>query len=207
RFLQVPFATASGHPDLDAATAHVGEPVLVESDVVRFSGNEHRLRHASDRRLIVKALEDAFDEFMTIEIFDFVDDKALTTHDPPPPNVEHLNRGLQLVIGDTEHVEIITRISDHVLAFDDSIHRRQAIANPRGTFELQVRGRVAHLLVQALQNIGCVAVEEADEGSDVLVIIGLLDRPDTWTGAFLDVIEQAGPTQTFMSSELRVRAG
>ena len=74
--------------------------------------------------------------------------------------------------------------------------RRAAFSNS------SVRRRLAHLLVEALDDRRRVPVEELAQLLDELAVGGLVDLADARTGALLDVEQQARPAEALVLLEL-----
>ncbi len=112
------------------------------------------------------------------ERFDLVDDEPLAADDPPPTDVEHLHRGLELVLGQPDHVEVLGRGARPPSAGA----RWPAAPWPGGRagrlLELQLGGRAPHLGVEALDDRLGVAVQEVGQLVDELAVADLVDLAD-----------------------------
>ena len=195
---------ALGHPDRDPRAAQQRQPLLVELDVLRLD----RARAPASgtpcgRVLAVELLEDAVDQASRREVLDLVEDEAVAPDDTTAADVEDLHRRLELVVGEADDVDVLVAVGDDLLALDRAAHGAEAVAQPGRLLELEVRGRLAHLLVEALDDRRRVAVEELAQLLDELAVGDLVDLADTRPGALLDVEQQARPAEALVLLELR----
>ena len=136
------------------------QPLLVQPEVVRLGGDEHLLGHAERRLVAVEVVEHAVDQPGRGQVLDLVEHEALAADHPALAHVEHLDRRLELVVGDADHVEVLVAVGHHLLALDGLAHRRQPVAQARRPLELEVVGGLAHVGVELLHDGVGVAVEE-----------------------------------------------
>ena len=125
------------------------------------------------------------------QLLDLVEDEPLAADDPALAHVEHLHRGLEFVLGDADHVEVLAALGDHLLLLDRLAHRQQPVAQAGGSLELEVGRRRLHVGLEPVDDLVGVAVEELAQVGDELAVRHLLDLADARAGALLDVEEQA----------------
>ncbi len=152
-------------------------------------------------------LEDVGDQLGPGEVLDLVDDEPLAPHHPPPADVEHLDSGFQLVLGDAEAVQVLGPFGDHLLLLDGLAHRAEAVAEAGGALELQMVRGLLHLVLQPAQHGLAVAVEELEQLLHQGGVVGRVDGLDARSRALLDVVQQAGPALLLVDVELVVGAG
>ena len=118
--------------------------------------------HALGRVLTVELLEDAVDQASRREVLDLVEHEPLATDDAAPPDVEDLHRRLQLVVGEADDSRSSLRSATICWR---SIERRTAPRRSRRRAPSRTPGprRLAHLLVEALDDRGRVTLEELAE--------------------------------------------
>ena len=148
------------------------EPFLVGRQVLRLDRDEHLLRHAERRLVAVQLLEDAIDQAAGAELFDLVDHEALAPDDPALAHVEDLHRGLEVVVGEADHVDVFAALGDHLLLLDRPMHGRQPVADACRPLVLHRVRRGAHLGVEPLDDLVGVAVEEVAQLVDELAVVG-----------------------------------
>ena len=200
------FWPRSGTRTRDLRAADRGEPLLVERRVVDVDRHEHGLRDPL-RRVVVEALDHVAHQLRRGEVLDLVDDEALAADDPALAHEEHLDGGLELVVGDAEHVEVLRALGHHLLLLDRLLHAGEPVAQPGGLLELELAGRLVHAGLELLHDRVGVAVEELEQRLDVLVVLLLGDLADARARALLDVEQEAGPAEALVLVELVVRAG
>ena len=123
------------------------------------------------------------------------------------PDEEHLDRCLELVVGDADHVEVLVLVGDHLLLRDRLAHRRQSVAQAGGAFELEFARSAPHFGLEPVDDVVGVSGQEVAELADQLAIRHLLDLADARPRALLDVVEQAWLAQPLVLVELRRAAG
>ena len=202
RLEQRPLVAALRHPHLHSRPATHRQPLLVGGEVVGLVGHQHLLGHTENRVIAVHRLDDAVDQLARRQLLDLVEDEPLAADNPPPAHVEHLHRRLQFVFGDADHIEVLTAIGHHLLLLDRLAYREQPVAKARSPLEFQVRRSLAHIGFEPVDDLVGVAVEEADQVVDQLLVCRRLDLADTRTGALLDVEQQTGAPETFVLREL-----
>src|SRR6202034_2809709 len=96
--------------------------------------------------------------------------------------------------GDRDRVERADRTLGDALAFHQRTHRAQAVALECGLLVVE-RGRGAvHPLLQVALDRAEAAGEEVDHAVDAVAVVLLVDIPDAWRLAALDVVVQAWAT-------------
>ena len=136
--------------------------------------NEDARRHVL--ALHVELPEERRHELGAVEVFDAIDDPALPPEDPSPSNREHLERRLEVVLGEAHHVQVLRADQDHLLALERAACRLQLVAEPCRLLVLLAIGRLGHLRVEPLQDGLRVPREEVPERLHVSSI-GLLGDP------------------------------
>ena len=191
RLVQVAFVAALRHPDLDPRAAFVREPLLVHRTVLRVDRDEHLLRHTEGRLVAVQGLQDAVDQAPRREVLHLVEHEALAPDDATLADVEDLDGGLELVVGETDDVDVLAALGHHLLLLDRPLHGGEAVAIAGRLLVLQFRRGVLHLPLQAGDDLVGVAIEELAELVDEGVVARLVDLADARARALLDVEQQA----------------
>ena len=129
------------------------------------------------------------------EVLHLLGHEAAVADHPAPADVEDLHRGLERVVGDTDHVEVLGPLGDHLLGLGRLLRHGDAVAQAGRPLELQVLGRCQHLGLQPGQHRLGVTGEEPHQVLDVAVVGGVVDRADARARAALDVDRagRAGP--------------
>ncbi len=179
------------------------QPLLVEVEILRLDRNENLLRYALRWILAVELLEDAVDQPPRGEVLDLVENESVSSDDAAAADVEDLHRRFQVVVGEADDIDVLVAIGNDLLPFDRPAHGTEAVAQPCRLLELEVRRRVTHLLVEALDDRRRVAVEEVAQLLDELTMGDLVDLADARPGALLDVEQQTGPAEALVLLELR----
>jgi hypothetical protein len=135
-------------------------------------------------------LQESSDELIGIEVLYLVDDEAFPSGHPPAPDEEDLERGLQLVLRETDHIHLDLLRRHHLLLLDRFANVVQLVAVLRSNLVLLTGGCVLHRLLEASDHRSRVPVEEiAQLHDDLSVVIGL-DRLHARSGAPLDMEQQ-----------------
>ena len=116
-------------------------------------------------------------QLLAREVLDLVDDEPLAADHPAAAHEEHLHRGLELVVDEADHVEVLRPLGHHLLLLDGLAHSRQAVAEPGRLLELERRGRLGHAGLELLDHRVGVAVEEVEELLHEHVVVGLRRSP------------------------------
>ena len=196
-------AAPHGNPHCDFAVAETCEPCLVSGHVLWQLGDE-QISGDPYRCLCVVLLEYPPDELWRRERLHLLHNEAVPADNPPAPNMENLHRRGELVLGNSERVQIFGGIGHHLLALDREAHSGQAVAQTRRPLELELGGRSAHLGFEAVDDGLGVAIQELHQLGHESRVLLVTDRADTGARTPLDVIEQAGPTEELME---QVRMG
>ena len=176
------------------------------SRVVRLDRHEDLFGRAERLVLVVQAFEDLADELCGRQVLGLVEYESLAPDDPALPDEEHLHGRFEIVVGETDHVEVLVAIGHHLLTLDRLAHRCEAVANARRPLELECVRRFAHLGLEPLHDRVGLTVEELEELGDEPVVGRLVDLPDAGAAALLDVEEQARPSLPLVVRELVVAA-
>ena len=78
------------------------------------------------------------DELAGREVLDLVDDEPLAADHPALADEEHLDRGLEVVLGQPDHVEVLAAVPHHLLLGDGLAHALEPIPDPGRLLELQL---------------------------------------------------------------------
>ena len=144
-----------------------------------------------------------------IEVLDAVDDPPAATEHTAAPDEEHLERRLEVVLGERDHVEVLGRRQHHLLRLEGPACGEQLVAVPRRLLELLPLGGRAHLLLETPEHRACVATQELRHGVDVRsvrLLGGARGLGHARAGAPADVVVQARPLRTRPLVEEGVRA-
>ena len=148
--------------------------------------------------------QNPLDEFGRIEILDFVDEKGGSPDDPPGSNVEDLDGGFQLILGQAQDIEVLRLVQLHL---PDSVcgpDRLEFV--PQRARALEVEGGRGFLHGRSdvpLERPGVAAQEGGQIGHhSVVIVVG--HRPHARSRTALDVEEQAGAAQSLVAPELGI---
>jgi len=197
---QRPLVPAAGHPDRDPSATGGPEPRRDGLDVVGQVRHEDlagdRVTAVPLRPAAVDLDEEALDELALGGVVAPVGHPPPLSPDPPLADVEDLDGGLQLVGGQGVHVRLRAVGQDDGVAAHHPAQRGDVVAEPAGAFVvLRVRGG-EHLLLQARDEAGGVAVHERAQVLGEGAVGGGGDASDTGRAALVDVPEQARPPRT-----------
>ncbi len=165
----------------------LGHRVLVG----RQRRDEHLPRHRL--ALAVDLEEEVLDQVGGGDVRDLVDHPAALPADPAAAHVEHLDGRLQLVLREGDHVAVGAVGEDDRLLLQGARQRADVVAEARGALVLLLRGRLAHLAFEALDEPGRVARHEVAEVLGEAAVLLRGDAADARRRALGDVAEQAGP--------------
>ncbi len=79
------------------------------------------------------------------QLLDLVDHEAAATHHPTPANEEHEDEGLEIVVCDADHIDVLVAVGNHLLFGDRLVDRGDPVSDSRCLFELEGLGRRVHL--------------------------------------------------------------
>ena len=208
--LQRPLGAPLRRPDLDPRAPELAEPRPVQVGVGRLERHQHQLGPAEGVVVgvaEVEPLQRPAHQLGPVEVLGLVDHEAPASHHPAPAHEEHLHGGLQGVVHQPDHVEVLVAGAHHLLGLDRFAHRGQAVAQPGGPLVVELAGRGRHLLFEAVEHRVAVALQEAQQlGHHLGVVVGghlAHARPR----ALLDVVQQARLAQAGVAAELAVGAG
>ena len=141
------------------------------------------------------------------EVLDLVDDEALAADHAALADEEHLDRGLEVVLGEADHVEVLAAVAHHLLLGDGLAHALEPVPDPGRLLELELAAGLGHLGFHAGDDRVGLAVEEVEQLGGHLLVGLAVDLADARTRALLDVEQQARPPEPVVVVELVVRAG
>jgi hypothetical protein len=168
---ELPLVAALGHPDRDSRTALVTQPLLIEIGLRRWFSHQYLLGHTERRDFAVEAFEHPIDEFPGSEVLSQIQHEASPTNHASAAHMEHLHRGFEIIAGESDDVEILLLLQNHLLLFDNGSNRSQTIAKSRGAFELKLIARLLHLGLKAIDNRISVTLEELNELTHHRVVV------------------------------------
>ena len=121
------------------------EQLGVDVGVLGQLGHQHLAGHLlprlADAGLLVDPAVDLeqelLDQLAGGDLLDLVDDPAALPAHPPAADVEDLHRGLELVLGEGDHVGVGAVTEDDGLLLHGPLERAEVVAQPRGLLELQ----------------------------------------------------------------------
>ena len=207
RAQQVPLAAPLRHPDLHPGAPLLAQPRLVQVGVVGQVGDQHGLGVAGGRLVVVEALQHVADQLGPVERLDLVHHEAPAAHHPSPAHEEHLDGGLEVVLGQADHVEVLGAVAHDLLLLDRLAHRDQPVPHPGRPLELELVGGRPHAALEPVDDGVGVALEELQQLVDVGGVGLGLDGAHAGARALLDVVQQAGPAQPLVAVELGLAAG
>ena len=94
-------------------------------------------------------------------------DPAPLAADPTTPDVEHLRRCLEVIVGEGEDVGVGAVAEDHRGLLQRAVQRPDVVAQPRGLLELEVGGRVLHPALEPPDELAGVACHEVLKSSAI----------------------------------------
>lgn len=126
---------------------------------------------------------------------------------PAATDVEHLHRGLEVVVGERDDVGVGAVTEYHGLLLQRPPQRRQVIAQPGGPLEIQHLGGRGHPVLEfAREAVGLTGEEITEILDDLAVFVGA-DPAHAGRRALVDVAEQAGAADLTVPLEHSGRAG
>ena len=122
-----PAPVAAGrHAYAHARSAHARQPLL-EKGLFRGPRRHQDLR----RHLLpvhVQLTKEASHQPGRVDVLDLVDDPSPAAHHPSPPDEEHLEGRLQVVLHEADHVQVIATLEHHLLALAGLAGGRELVA-------------------------------------------------------------------------------
>ena len=175
----------------DTRPAALGEPLLDRLDRFGQGRDEDLLGDRVTLLLAVELLEGVFDEGSGGDLLDLVGDPAALSAHASAADVEDLDGGLQLVLGDRDQVGV-GRVGEHDRALLHGLPQgSDVVAQPGRPLVLHLLGRVRHLLLQTADvGAGAAGHEVAELLGQVTVFVGG-DAVDAGCRALADVAEEA----------------
>ena len=121
--------------------------------------------------------------------------------------MEHLHGGLQIVIGERDHIGVGAVAEHHGLFLERAFERTEVVAQPRRPLEVEFTGRRGHPLFEFPgEPVGLAGQEVAEVEHDPAMLLGA-DPSDARRRALVDVAEQARPLDLTVPLEHSGRAG
>ena len=182
RLQQGPLLPPAGHPEVDRPAAQPGQPGPQAVGALGQDGQEH-LAGDLVGPVAVELLDEGGGQRGGVEGLDLVDHEAAPPHHPAPADEEHLDRRLQVVLGEGGDVEVLRGRGHHLLAFHGLADAAQLVAQPGRQLEVELLGGLAHLGLQPLQGRPGAPVHEGHE---------VLDDPPVLVGG--DACRRTGPS-------------
>ncbi len=181
------------HPQRGVGAAALGQPVLHRLQRLGQGGDQHLAGDRVAGLLAVQLLQGVLDEVAGGDGLHLVGDPAALAADAAAADVEDLDGGLQLVLGDRHQVGVGGVGEHHRALLHGLAQRADVVAQPGGALVLHVLGGDRHLLLEAADvGAGAAAHEVAELLGEVAVVLGG-DPADAGRRALVDVAEQAGP--------------
>ncbi len=148
-----------------------------------------------------------FDEVGGGEVFNFLDHPAALPSHATTANEEHLDGGLQRVVGKRDHVGVSVFRKDDDLLLDRPSQGCRVVAQTGGALILLLSGGLAHLALEPLQVFAGVAGHEVAEVFDDRAMFFFGDPSDAGGAAFADVAEQTRAAGAFGPAVNTCRTG
>ncbi len=157
--------------------------------------DEDLLGHGVAGLLPVQLLERVLDEARRVDGLDLVRDPAALAAHPPAADVEDLDGGFELVLGDGDEVGVGRVREDDGALLHGALERLGVVPQPGRTLVLHVFGRPHHVLLQAADVGARTAGHEVAEVLGQLAVLLGGDPSDTGGRALADVSQEAGPAR------------
>ena len=169
---QLLFLAALGHMDGHLAGAPFRQPRLQQLGVVgQLAGDAHLVGHVGTGGVI--ALEEACDKLLLPHVEPLVEHKLAATARATLTDGEHLHASDGLLAIEADDVHVNGRGEHDLLALPHVLEGGEPVAAAGGLLEVELGGRLAHLIGQLLLELGVVAGQEPLHGGDVLLVVGL----------------------------------
>ena len=169
---QLLLLAALGHMDGHLAGAPLRQPGLQQLGVVgQLAGDAHLVGHVGTGGVI--ALEEACDKLLLPHIEPLVKHKLAATARATLAYGEHLHAGDGLLAIEADDVHVNGRGEHNLLALPHVLEGGEPVAAAGGLLEVELGGRLAHLIGQLLLELGMVAGQEPLHGGDVLLVVSL----------------------------------
>ena len=206
RLEQGPLVTPPGHPKVDVGAAQPAEPLGHLVGVERQLRHQHLARDGLGRRA-VDLQQQAFDQVGRADVLDLLDHPTALAAHPAAAHVEHLDGGLELVLGQREHVGVGRVGQDDDALLQRPLQCPDVVAQPGRPLEVQVGRGLAHLALETAGEPPGVAGHEVAELSGQGPVLVGSDAADAGRRALVDVAEQTGPADLLGAAEHPVAAG
>ncbi len=189
---QVLLVPALRDTQADLGPSAVREPLGHGFGILGQRRDQHLLGDGVARLLAVQLLERVFHQARRVDGLDLVRDPAALAADASAADVEDLDRGFELVLGDGDQVGVRGVGEDDGALLHGAPQRLRVVAQPGRALVLHVLGRLRHVLLEAPDvRPGAARHEVAEVPGEVPVFLGG-DTSDAGRGALADVTEEAG---------------
>ncbi len=179
------------HPDSHGRPADSGEPLAKGRRVRRELRDEHLRGDVRSLGPVVDLLDEPRDEVAGIEGFGLVDDPRALADDPPVAHVEHVGRGLVLLVLEPHDVDVHPGREHDGVPVEDGVDRREPVAGLRRGLESLAPRRVLHRAGEVAHDpLGVAREDRAHLLRRPPVLVGR-DAPDARGRALVDVAEEA----------------
>ena len=169
---QLLFLAALGHMDGHLARAPLRQPGLQQLGVVgQLTRDAHLVGHVGTGGVI--ALEEACDKLLLPHIESLIEHKLAATARAAFTHGEHLHARDGLLAIEADDVHVNGRGEHDLLALPHVLEGGQPVAAAGSLLEVELGGRLAHLVGQLFLELGVVARQEPLHGGDVLLVVGL----------------------------------
>ena len=135
-----------------------------------------RTRGGTSRPLHIELPDERRHQLRAVQVLDPIHHPAAAAEHPSPPHEEHLERGLQIVLREADHVEVLGLGEHHLLRLHRPARGGELVAELGGLLVLLALGRLPHLGVQPRDDGLRVAAQEVAQRVDVGPV-GLLGDP------------------------------
>ncbi len=191
--LEALLVAALRHPYADPAPPDVAQQLLDRLVVGGQPRDQDLARDVVAVGAAVQLEQEVLDQLGRAALLHAVGHPAALAADPAAAHVEDLDRDLERVLGEGDHVGGGPVAEDHRLLLERLLHRTEVVAQPRRALEVERLGGGVHLGAHALDERPRVAADEVAEVVDDRAVVLLADVADAGGGALLDVAEQARP--------------
>ena len=171
------------------------------------ASRRRRLPVPGDAVPAVYLAQEVLDQLAVADVLDLVHHPPALAADPAAADVEHLDRGLELIPGQGDDVAVGAVGQDHRLLLQRPLQGLDVVAEPGGALELLGRGRGPHLGLQTAGEPGGLAGHEVAELLGQAAVLGLADPLHARRRALADVAQQARPADLACPLEHPGRAG
>ena len=191
--LEVALVAALRHPDGDLAAPPLAEQLL-EHAVVRRQRRDQHLAGDGLGLAAVELEQEVLNELGRAALVGAVGHPPTLSADPATPDVEDLDRDLEGVLGERDHVGVGAVAQHHRLLLQRLGEGAEVVAQARRLLEVERLGGGVHLPLDAPGERGGVAGHEVAEVVDDLAVLLGRHVADAGSRALVDVAQQAGTT-------------